>query len=1798
MPFDIETQIEAWRTQLLDTTKRNRLINFKTGRGGGIPLVYPDPGDLWHLLVGDSRPLTFPWKRDLIELPDEAAEANDPQDDEISTDADESPAPGGSLRVLDQCRHSPWLQPDHLLTELPDKRLETRLTRLAYNARESLTEQGVTILYVVFGFLRWFESPDSKEGIRSPLLLVPVRLERDSVQSPWRLRAEDQEVLFNQTLAQRLAGDFKLTVPTVDEEQIDADDPAWLKSYLAAVQHCVRHQPRWEVLDETALGAFNFQKLAMWEDLGRNRERIKGHELCRAIAGDRSAAPRCPADLPAPGELDDKTRPEETHHILDADSSQHAAVVAATRGASLVLDGPPGTGKSQTIANTIAEFLAAGKTVLFVSEKAAALEVVKRRLDERQLGDFCLALHSHKANKREVVSELGRCLRLAPETYRDPSEELARLRETRGQLNFYVRELHIIRRPLGRSAYQVHGELSRLDHLASASRCPIPQVLQRDAAYLRQLTDLLARLPDCRSVIEEGERHPWRGCRAEVYSLTLREDVRHHLSRLADCVQQLIGASELLHELELGPAASTFGLCRSALERARRLLECPQIPADWFGGDPRPVAEAMVRMDQLTQSARHVQRTLPEFAPDALRHLEPSLLAALAPALRGDHLRLPPRDGETVRARRQRLAHVAGVLVELRQHAQAAEEAEQRVISLLGIPLPRQPVTALRRFAEMIEHVAGMQPVRRSHWETVRRRELQSIFARCREEAHTARELRIELMARLSPQAFAPESASLAAQASRYRSFWACLLPSWWSFKRQVAGWYTQTPAGKAALLGDLDKLAAYHRRMDYCRQVQAQYAADLLLDTDGQPDWDATLDALGAVDRLEQFGKIPPALRAVLSEGASIEREALAGSARDLKCQAAVLRQRCEAAGREYDLDKSGDGPSQHTRSTAGELTAWLGVQAEAVEHEAGTLARLCMFLVEAHDLPVALVPERLRALAELTRLQEQVSRLGKQLGLAEDSHAVEGWDWSDLAQHAGKLLALLQSWSWSGPLPREIVRALTQTDARARAAEAVRLGDVARATGLDESWQFLTQLFDTDQDISTGITLGRAPLGDLHAWLTTRAGDAHRIQEWTCFRDVQREVAKAGVLPILEEVLRREVRLMEAADAFRTRFLRLWLDAIHAEVPALRQFSTENQDRVIERFRALDRGSVASAPGRIRNLMLSRPDRPAAAAGDAPGSSELATLLREVNKKRRHLPLRKLFAAIPSLLPRLKPCLMMSPLAVSTYLQSPDLQFDLVIFDEASQVRPYDAVCAIYRGRQLVVAGDQKQLPPTSFFERALEGDSPAADETEDEETALSDFESVLDVCCTLGLPRRRLRWHYRSRREGLIAFANHHVYANELVTFPSVHDLQGNPAVAFEYVAAGRWKTGASGGFNVVEARRTAELVLEHFREHPEESLGVIAFSQRQQLRILDELEHLRLANPDLEEFFGEGRDEPFFVKNLENVQGDERDVIFLSVGYGPDEVGGVIRHNFGPLNRHGGERRLNVAVTRARQRMIVVSSLRAENIDLSRTKAFGARMLRAYLDYAEHGPETLRAAITEDGDREFDSPFEREVQEELTRQRLTVHRQVGCGGFRIDLAVVDPSAPGRYLLGVECDGATYHSSATARDRDRLRQEVLESLGWHICRIWSTDWVRDRGAQVRRVLAALEKARRQPPPSPPPSPTSPVPLPQEKHGPESGGRSVVPTHPAPANYDSIDAVPSSTIKEELIRFLQAYGATESDDLIQALARRLGFKRVGKRIQARIEEEIEWLVRAGDVRRAADQRLQVPPGQRLATC
>ena len=585
--------------------------------------------------------------------------------------------------------------------------------------------------------------------------------------------------------------------------------------------------------------------------------------------------------------------------------------------------------------------------------------------------------------------------------------------------------------------------------------------------------------------------------------------------------------------------------------------------------------------------------------------------------------------------------------------------------------------------------------------------------------------------------------------------------------------------------------------------------------------------------------------------------------------------------------------------------------------------------------------------------------------------------------------------------------------------------------------------------------------------------------MRNWLHYLRVCEANRDAGLGDLVSAVHAGSVQATEVVRSFEHSVLRWWLDATTAEEEMLRVFLGAEQNRKIEKFRQLDARSLTLASRAARSRIAANAPR---LSGAVARTSALGILQNELQKKRAHLATRKLFEATGDLIPRLTPCILMSPLSIAQYLDPRLPPFDLVVFDEASQVPVWDAIGAVARGKQLIVVGDPKQLPPTSFFQRTEEDIIP-------DDQDFVDHESILDECLAAGLPQARLGWHYRSRHEHLIAFSNYQYYDSKMLTFPSAEDSGVGRGVSWRHIPDGvydksRTRTNLGEAKAVVTevVRRLSDPTLQH------RSIGVVTFSQAQQTLIENLLETARRNHRVIEPFFSDDRLEPVFVKNLENVQGDERDTIFFSVCYGPD-ADGKVWMNFGPLNRKGGERRLNVAVTRARSEMVIFSTLKPEQIDLNRTSADGVAHLKAFLEYAQYGPRTITGIGAISRSDSFESPFEREVCEALRGAGYTVDPRIGCSGYRVDLGVRHPKDPTRYVLGVECDGATYKGASTARDRERLRQGVLNGLGWRVTRVWSADWLRDKSGEFTRLVGEIEEALKAPAPAPPAPPASPV-------------------------------------------------------------------------------------------------------------
>ena len=632
------------------------------------------------------------------------------------------------------------------------------------------------------------------------------------------------------------------------------------------------------------------------------------------------------------------------------------------------------------------------------------------------------------------------------------------------------------------------------------------------------------------------------------------------------------------------------------------------------------------------------------------------------------------------------------------------------------------------------------------------------------------------------------------------------------------------------------------------------------------------------------------------------------------------------------------------------------------------------------------------------------------------------------------------------------EAARALTQRWAELGCPGSPQV--LANADSTSEAFDKMKKAVDELSLLLPECNFAERTSGEVSDTCQELLSDQHTLFSLPQLADVQKRLRDAHVGPLIDKVGDNTL----PAHTLESAFDHSWLQSIQRELlrtdKRLSGFQGARQSRYVDEFQEDDIEHLQSTSDRVARKIA---EHAVNALNRLPQQDQL--IRREAKKKTRHLPLRRLFEQAPTALTSIRPCWAMSPLDVAQTLPPRPL-FDLVVFDEASQVLPCDAIPALLRGTRAMVAGDSRQLPPTSFFDS-----SGGDDDLDEDEESMADYESILDVMDSR-LSRRPLTWHYRSQDERLIAYSNQEIYHGSLTTFPGADADQCLNWVPVPH----QMGVPTEKGSNSEEVLRVVDLMIDHAHRRPAESLGVIAMGSHHANRIEEALRR-RIEeenSSELEEFFRESHQERAFVKNLERVQGDERDAIILSIGYGKN-ADGKMQYRFGPLNYEGGERRLNVAITRARKRMTLVSSFDYADMDPDKTKSTGANMLRGFLKFAQTGGTELDGA----DEQTPLNPFEIDVLDKLRSAGLNVVPQYGCSGYRIDFAVRHPTTPSQFALAVEADGASYHSSHTARDRDRLRQDHLERLGWRFCRIWSTDWFNDSQTEVDRVLTAYEKA-----------------------------------------------------------------------------------------------------------------------------
>lgn len=1944
----IAEALQRLRTRLLDLSSRNRLLSYRHPKRRCVQFVdNPDLELLFERLLDGKNILIKPV----------------PEPDPFSYEAGKKPEARQYAQQLrlgidyefsePKSGNASYRRTSTLQTLFYPADLDKTLRKISYEARTVIEETGTNMLYLMFGFLEFYDSDESERPLMAPLLSFPVSLVRGDIDPETRayrytIAHTGDDIAENHTLREKLKQGFRLNLPDFGQEETP-------EKYFGSIRRAVRTKKRWSVRRQLTLGFLSFGKLAIWVDLDQKKwPDLLNHPLLRRVfegGGNSSEGAFHAEDYDI-----DAHKQADLPLINDADSSQHSAIIDVLDGKDLVINGPPGTGKSQTITNVIAATLSQGKKVLFVSEKLAALEVVRHRLERANLGHFCLELHSHKTQKKKLLEDIAARLEQRYHPRAQLRDQLTLLVEHKKRLNRYAELMgSCIGNELGLTVHEVFWAAERrCQELGEVSE-HLTSVVIRDAVRwdLEEVGHRHGKIESLGMLYQDiggyGSSHPWWGFKPRSLSpgddmalgsiIAGLVEIADDIAMRADQFAQFVGETSARSFQGLKDLASLIDKVPEPPERVRVELLPKLFPvADPSGGQSRKVLLRLSRdisqARELLARARAALREdseidFGEVAPlllNAERILVPSALDTPVAALNGATISLAAAverfKGALVAVSAPYTAIQADDLAGLRERLAKFSDHRLREVELGAIHSIAQAVLArhgqltdafnrvsdvARRFRlsfagdpssvvqlAQTDPVAGILPGAQVDDEIVAKAArfanaafssvsleagyeklayLQQILgdyrAALEELADTASRMGLEFeqtpagvaqfgallkIAREAPHdllehrnenfghphlvelATKAEQAVLIERTMRTRleqEFYLDALPSldelkghirvfrrgdglfnffyaeWRFAKRQfrdlakekrrakaaeceqrlsaivawlehrtnfvgnqdfrewlgslfedfetdfgkvrrLHAWYI---AGQAELLNqpglvekvDLNKLDTHVLAQLAARGKMLQNALDTLVSADAplqhalgpeaaavlkakSKSWPEALEALesliaGMTERLEFFSRFvnqnvsptrgtellqarlelriaAPEIQALLAGCASIGEAGgvVLSGLKDLRCAnwaeyLAAIRAVCLNAEILVEFTKKYV-PLTATPELAEQLIIAkldldsarmaLGKSGEASQFATWEDYTACAEAVvaAARSLVLVLSPHVLGGVScigamDAIRVRDKARQI---LDSAGSDGEIRDLGDSVFCGEVTDLEALNDTHNWGSVVAKcfaaphaGLRRVLLSPQAKEQLARSrASLKDTVSAIdSLRESFKALDAYgnFDWETWQLAGRKVPHEDFpGDVKARLEIALENSGAVLSWSKYLSARNESIEAELKDLVTGLEARRIPPALLVLAFEFVLYQSIGKGIYRKYPELTRFSGASHEKVREEFVALDRKIIQANGLKFGYLIDKNKHLPEGDTGVRAGDyTELALVRREINKQRRHVPIRQLIKRAGRTLQELKPCFMMGPLSVAQYLEPGSVRFDLVVMDEASQLRVEEALGAIARGKQLVVVGDPKQLPPTSFFDRLTDGDEE--EESDETPTIVSGMESILDVCQQLFHPVRTLRWHYRSRHESLIAFSNHYFYRN-LIVFPSPYAKGTGLGVRYRFIRNGVYKDRQ----NLPEAQRVVDAVIEHMLKRREESLGVVTLNLTQRELIEDLLDKKLRAFEEGEHFLRHHEENgwPFFVKNLENVQGDERDVIFISTTFGRAPGTDKPRQNFGPISRPDGWRRLNVLFTRARIRVELFTSMSPEDVVVDEKTPLGTKALRDYLDYARGGI----LATTVVTDREPDSDFEIAVADVIRSRGYEVKPQLGVAGFFIDIAVRNPDRPGEFLAGIECDGATYHSSMSARDRDRIRQEILEALGWHgrIYRIWSTDWFYDPRGATKKLIDFLERRR----------------------------------------------------------------------------------------------------------------------------
>jgi hypothetical protein len=1489
-------------------------------------------------------------------------------------------------------------------TLLLPKDLERKLSALASKCNTWIQETGINVLHGAFGFLEWSE-PNSTETSFAPLILLQVKFEKRKTREGLEFWASglDDEPEINAVLSEKLKQEFGIELPAFEGGSVEA--------YLKEIAELSPKAVTWRVRRQVVFGVFPSARMAMYHDLNTENADFASNGVIRPLLGGSNSGASSPF---ADEYLVDEPKIERTvpYIVLDADASQFSTLVDVASGKNVAVEGPPGTGKSQTIVNAIAAALASGKKVLFVAEKMAALDVVRSRLESIGLGAFLLPLQAEHSTRENVIKSIRDRVEMSvSRSKHNYDEQVRQFRETRAETAHYIATLSRVFDDSGLTVHEILGKgiamAARLSSLPRALQLlPFPIRVGLNAETIRSLVDAGAALDAAWRRAAAASQH-WKGVKVAGLSRFDTEEILEMAASTARAFETLAQLSKEAAHLNIANFNSTQKLSALAevLELAARVQDQAHLSLVGSLAEPSAHAETQTFLEHCQEFQRNhdeLSRRLPgEITPARRETLEQ--IQKLCAEHQFDALDLATVT-QTLASKRQAIGMARKLASQMKPFASQVPGSEKWRFSDVG--KIRELVAEFGREVLQARGNALAEPA------------APTILKKLNAAGRQLREDRAALSAHFSSGSTASLDELIECQnAIKNAGGLRALNPAY----RRATRLYQRLTSAKYSRLEAIQWL---EKMIDW-KKREAEFTGDVqctMLYTIHFRGVDTDFDF---IERLANFYENARERFPKLDQKPI--REFLIFGDFEALLQVPTL----EAYPEAVHLKVVEDG--------IGRLEA----EANAREAACAQLRTLTTALGHSADVQVAHLPELKLAienhLSEKSRLDNHAV-IAVLLGRAFKGANTRANELSDL-MFVAKTIAQLGA-------DRNTAASLIATGAAQKAADLAR--ELARAMETAKAREAdLKKRVNLDQN----APLFAGSLEDNIRSLSSAAADEEGL------------IAHAEVFSAKGELRESLHELIDAYFTARGNFEGLGeaLEALAIRSLAKRvfdsygapltKFSGSKLEELRSKLAALDKSIIKSSREVLKAQLK---DNAKAPYGNGVGKkstwTEMALIENEISKKQRFIPVRDLTRRAAKAMQELKPCWMMSPLAVAQFLPKGLLTFDLCIIDEASQMPPEDSVGALARSKQAMIVGDTNQLPPSSFFRKMIDDE-----EADEDETVLS--ESILELANATFRPARRLRWHYRSRHSGLIKFSNRLVYNDDLVVFPSATELMGGMGVEFRAVE-GRYKSGT----NAIEAQEVVKAAIQFMKDDPNRSLGIVTLNQKQRDLIFEEMEFAiskDAAAARYVEFWAEYNDglEDFFIKNLENVQGDERDVIFIGTVYGPEEPGAKVMQRFGPINGLAGKRRLNVLFSRAKQQIVTFSSMTAGDILAEPTGNEGAYMLKRWLEYSATG-------VLETGEvahKEPDSDLEIFVMDQIRAMGCNPVPQVGVKGYSIDIGVKHPLWEHGFILGVECDGASFHSSKSARDRDRLRQEVLEGLGWRFHRIWSTDWFNSPAKQA---------------------------------------------------------------------------------------------------------------------------------------